>query len=409
MLNKSNKILLNNFSFLSLTQMVTLLIPIIIYPHLLRVLGKETFGLVLYAQAIVSFFIIVVNFGFNISATKEISKFRDDKVFLSQLVSTVVLIKIFIFIICLILYLTLISSIPFLKEHFYLYLATYSICIGEVLFPVWYFQGVEKMKFFSIVNICSKIFVALLIFFLIKSKSDYLLIPVYFGLGGLFSGVFSFWILGFYEKIRFISPTKKMIKSQVKDSFGFFLSRISSVFIQKSGLVIIGYTLGYSLVTYYDLGLKISGLFKIPSTLLNETIYPRVSLTKDTKFVKKIMFYNFFISLFLYFGIVLFIKPLIILIGGKEMIPATNTILILCLTVPISGISYFLGNTILVVRGYQNVFNKSIFFETILFASFVLASFLLNLISLKVFCWIYVCCCLFEMIYRLYFVRFFKL
>lgn len=390
-------------------QAVSLMIPIIMYPYLLKVLGKDIFGLVLYAQAVISFFVITINFGFNISATKEVSEFRHRKDYLSQIVSSILMIKAFLFLLCFLIFLMAVTCISFLKENLFLYLATYSICVGEVLFPVWYFQGIEKMKFLALAHVTSKIVAVGLIFLFVKVPSDYLLIPIFYGFSGLILGFASFWILLVYERITLNTPPFSMLKSLFRDSSGFFLSRIAIVYIQKSSLVIIGYMLGYTQVTYYDVGLKISELCKIPSQLLNQTIYPRVALTKDIRFVKKVIHYNFFASVLLYLGVFYFVDFIIALLGGKELLPASDAILILCLTIPVSGISYFLGNTILVVCGFQRVFNQSIFFEAVLFTFLILGLYLFQIVSLNTFCWVYVGCCLFEMMYRYRFVHFKKL
>lgn len=70
--------LIRNFSYLSLLQVFNLILPLIVYPYLIRVLGKETYGLVVFAQSLVFYLVILVGFGFNISATKEVSIHRND-------------------------------------------------------------------------------------------------------------------------------------------------------------------------------------------------------------------------------------------------------------------------------------------------------------------------------------------
>jgi len=70
-----------------------MLIPLLTYPYLIRVLGKETYGLVVFVQAIVAYMVILVGFGFNISATREISIHRENKEKLNEIVSSVLIVK----------------------------------------------------------------------------------------------------------------------------------------------------------------------------------------------------------------------------------------------------------------------------------------------------------------------------
>src|SRR5690606_6460800 len=99
---RRNKEIVSNFSYLSIVKFVTMFLPILTYPYLLGTLGKDTYGLLIYAQAIIGYFVILINFGFNITTTREISKNRDDIGKLSMIVSTTFLIKVFLFILSII-------------------------------------------------------------------------------------------------------------------------------------------------------------------------------------------------------------------------------------------------------------------------------------------------------------------
>ena len=96
---KINKNLLNNFTNLSVLYILNLLIPFIIYPYLIRVLGAETYGLVIYAQAVVMYFVILISFGFNLSGVKLVSLYRENKEKLGEIISSIFPIKFYLFII----------------------------------------------------------------------------------------------------------------------------------------------------------------------------------------------------------------------------------------------------------------------------------------------------------------------
>ncbi len=70
--------LVENFSYLSALQIFNMLLPLVTYPYLIRVLGSELYGTVIFAQAIIAYFSVMINFGFNISATKEIALCKDN-------------------------------------------------------------------------------------------------------------------------------------------------------------------------------------------------------------------------------------------------------------------------------------------------------------------------------------------
>ena len=60
-----NKTVLANFSYLSLLQVFTILFPLLTYPYLLRVIGLELYGVIVFAQTIINYVSLVINFGFN--------------------------------------------------------------------------------------------------------------------------------------------------------------------------------------------------------------------------------------------------------------------------------------------------------------------------------------------------------
>ena len=91
----------SNFSYLTISKLFTVFVPLITLPHILNVLGKELYGLVIFAQAVVSYLVIFVNFGYNTLAIQEISIHRNDKVQISKIVSTVLTLKGISFLICL--------------------------------------------------------------------------------------------------------------------------------------------------------------------------------------------------------------------------------------------------------------------------------------------------------------------
>ena len=192
---EDKKRLLSNFFSLSILQIFTYILPLLTLPYLVRVLGSEKFGLVVFAQAFIIFFNILVDYGFNLSATREISVNRENKEKLTEIFSSVMSIK---FILIGISF-TILSIIIFSFENFSnnidLYYLTFLWVIGQALFPIWYFQGLEKMKYITIVNITSKLIFTVAIFIFIQNEADYILVPILNGLGFIIGGILSLWIV----------------------------------------------------------------------------------------------------------------------------------------------------------------------------------------------------------------------
>jgi len=91
--NIKNRLLTNFFS-LSILQAVNMFLPLLTFPYLTRILSIEKFGLLMFAQSFILYFLILVDFGFNYSATREISIHRDDRKKISEIFSSVIQVKI---------------------------------------------------------------------------------------------------------------------------------------------------------------------------------------------------------------------------------------------------------------------------------------------------------------------------
>ena len=78
-MNNEKKIIAKNYVALLFIQGANFILPLIILPYLVRTLGSEKYGLVMVAQSVALFLTIIVDFGFNISATREVANLKNDK------------------------------------------------------------------------------------------------------------------------------------------------------------------------------------------------------------------------------------------------------------------------------------------------------------------------------------------
>ena len=138
---EDKKRLLSNFFSLSVLQAFTYILPLLTLPYLVRNLGIDKFGLVMFSQAFIMFFSILVDYGFNLSATREISIHRDNKEKITEIFSTVIMIKVILIIVSFLILSILVFSFEIFLNNYKLYFFTFLMVIGQALFPVWYFQG----------------------------------------------------------------------------------------------------------------------------------------------------------------------------------------------------------------------------------------------------------------------------
>ncbi|WP_026473995.1 oligosaccharide flippase family protein [Alkaliflexus imshenetskii] len=405
---KKNR-LVQNFSYLSLIQLFNLALPLVTYPYLIRVLGSHNYGWVVYVISIASFFSILINFGFNISGTQDVSVNRQDKQKVAEIFAAVLIVKFVLFTVGLLAGLTLVAVIPRFEGHATLLILALFTAISEVLLPVWFFQGIERMKYITLISLSSKLVYTILVFSFINQPHHYVRVPALMLLGTIVAGAVAFYIIFGRLKLSLILPSFNQVVDSFRKSVPFFLSRISAVAIQESSSILIGTFIGMKEVSYFDLARKVVQIVLIPYNILNQTLFPYIARTLDMLLVKKVIRFAFFGGIGAYVGIFFWGDFIIRLLGGEEMSHAKLVINILGLTIALNGTSFFLGNTVLVVKNHSRFFNQSIIFSFLVYAAMVSIIIIADLHSLHLYAYLVVLVGLFDVGYRYYFVKKLKL
>jgi len=286
-LSHDKKRLLGNFFSLSVLQGANYILPLITLPYLVRVLGVEKFGLIAFAQAFIQYFLILTDYGFNLSATREISIHRENKQEVSEIFTSVLIIKFVLMVLSLILLCVIVFSFNKFRGDWQIYFLAFGMVIGQVLFPVWLFQGMERMKYIAFLNILAKTIFTVAVFIFIKHSSDYIYVPLINSAGFLVSGVLALRIAkkSFGIRINTSGITVRGMYTYLKEGFSVFSSLVSSTLLYRSPTVFIGILLNYSMVGFYSVAEKIVSALKGFILIFNQTVYPRLSkLVVESKY-----------------------------------------------------------------------------------------------------------------------------
>jgi len=362
---EEKKRLVSNFFSLAVLQVFSYVLPLLTLPYLVRVLGVEKFGLVMFAQAFIMFFNIFVDFGFNLSAVREISIHRDDKEKLTEIFSSVMIIKFILILISLIILTVIVFSFDKFKNDKILYYLTFLVVIGQAMFPVWYFQGIEKMKYITIINITSKLLFTIAIFIFIHKQNDYILVPVFNGLGFLVGGGLSLWIIFKYFNQKFIFQNVQTLWLYFKESSHFFLSRVAVTIYTSMNTFILGLFTNNTIVGYYSIAEKLYIAYHSFFQPLVQTLYPYIAKYKDIMKFQKIYFFVKGINLLLLIFVYFLAPDLVYLIAGKEIYQSVEAfrqfLIVLVIVIP----SILIGYPFLAALGYKWYANYSVIFGSI--------------------------------------------
>ncbi len=403
-LDPDKKRLLENFLSLSVLQGANYILPLITLPYLVRVLGVEKFGLVMFSQSFVIFFNIFVDFGFNLFAVREISIYRDNKRKLTEIFSSIILIKLILILISLFTLSIIIFTFDRFKNDKILYYSAFLMVIGQALIPIWYFQGLEKMKYITIVNVFSKLLFAIAIFIFVHHQNDYLLVPLLNGLGFIVGGILSLYLLyvKFHQKFEWQNVNKLLY--YFKKSSHFFLSRVANEGSHNYLTFILGIAFDSTIVGYYTMVERLYKAFYLGVQPLIQVIYPYMAKEKNVVFFKKI--YVLITVPFAIISIILIVNANLILniIYGISNDVTYKLFLILFLSSVIGVTNALIGYPLLGALGLTKEVNYSLVFGAIVAVTYVTICFLLKL---NVFYYVF-SVFLYELIstfYRLYYVK----
>lgn len=363
-LAKKHSLILKNAGYLTIIEFFRLLMPFIALPYLISTVGSEKYGMVVFTQTIISYFSYFINFGLDVSAVKDVSTNRNSKNKLSEIVCTVLGIKFCFFLISLLILSLGLSIIPFGRLHAFLFYSAFLTCFSDVLFPVWFFQGIEKMKYLTIIRAASIFLYTGGIFIFIKAPDHYERIALLQSICNLFAGGISAFILIRIIQLKISIPSPTNMKATIKNAFPFFLSRISNFFNGTLGDLICGAFFSMHLVAAYDLMHKIASGASLPMSMLNQAVYPHIANTKNRLFATKFFFVAIGVSFLI--GLCMFtLAPLANEIFANGMLPESIILIkIAGVIMFITGIDVYMGAPILVSFGFSRAFNVSVYLAT---------------------------------------------
>jgi len=267
---------LGNFLSLSIVQFANYLAPIITLPYLFRVLGLEKYGLTELARAVSVYFLILTDYGFSFSATQEISVHRDDPEKVSEVFSAVLLLKFLLLVLSFALLSLLVLVVPKLRADWPVYYLSFGNVVGMWLFPIWLFQGLERMKYIPMLSATAKTLYVIAIFGLIRGPADYLYVPLFQSAGAILTGLAGLTMALRCFPIRLRLPSVAVLRQEFLNGWHLFVSQMATTLYSTSNIVILGLLTDTTFVAYYAAGDKIVRAVRGLQLPLSQAIFPHI-------------------------------------------------------------------------------------------------------------------------------------
>ena len=274
-IKKYSKIIENFFS-ISLLNAISQIISFFLVPYLVAVLGFDTYGAYCFIYNIALYLVMFGTYGFRFSATRLISICRDDRAEVNRIFNAAIAARLLLSTVG-----ALIAGVAVFmlmdKDDFIMYLFALGIVYGDVFIPVWLFQGMEQMRYLTIVNVVSKIVFAVLVFILINEQGDYIYILILNSCGYVAAGILSIFIAFRQYGLSFSLPRWSDIVELLKDGWHIFVSNIGMELYRNSNAFLLGVLVSDTAVGIYT---SIEKLVKVGQSVINAlpmAIFPHAS------------------------------------------------------------------------------------------------------------------------------------
>lgn len=364
--SKDNSIILKNLSFLTILRGFNIGIKFLLVAYLVRVLGEINYGIYTWTDSIIQYFLVFINFGFNVYAAKYIVDNKGSKSGLNRIISSIFIIKLLFFFASCILLLLLTYLAVFQPFRDYLLLLLL-MGIGEVFFPIWYFQGIEKLNTATYITVFARLLLLLGTFLLVTSANDLHLYILLIVASNIIMGLLGYTTLVKQYSFSFIWVGVKTIKRYLKEAYMFFLGGFLSLTFNALSIFLIGlyYTMDY--VTGFDVALKIVLVCIVPFDMLQQAVFPTISRNKNKVVLKKLIIISVFVGVLFTFALNVFSTELLTFFGGPGMEVYVEVLKILSPIPPIVAISFLLGTCTLVAFDYNKEFNQSLIISSLFY------------------------------------------
>ncbi|MBN3581332.1 oligosaccharide flippase family protein [Algoriphagus aestuarii] len=354
---------IQNFLFLAIIQSSNVLISIISMPLLIQNIGVDQFGLVNLALAVIILLNILVGFGYNLSAPREVAIQHKDKTALSHLVSNIFSAKILLASSAALIILVAVFGLNLFKEYQIILVFSILMLFSEATFPIWFFQGMEKMKLISIANIFSKLLFLMGIVLFIHSPEQSKWVNFMMGLSGLGINLILLFYIHTYLGIRVYRPEFSAIWKSLKENILLFFSNLGSHLSINGGLIILSFFSVAETLGMYSLAERIIMVLRMFPPIVFQAIIPTASKlyiedqSKMFHFLKrvykKVLLGGFVISTCTYYLAPWMIKVL----SGSELLDSVHFLRILAF-VPFLSCLNVANVTMMMAAGLKNLLFK---------------------------------------------------
>ena len=324
---------MENYFFMTVLQILNMCFYLLIYPFLIRTLGQEGYGLYAYAASMVFLFVTFVNFGFDLPAAQQVALHSDDKQVLRSVLSCVQTAKIYIEMIAVLCFAVIMLINPIMSNAPCVFWITFLQTLTFILFPQWYYQGLQKMKMVTYIQFGFRLLSLPFIFIFVKSPQDVWVFALITSLASVLGGITAWLMIRYCDGIKIYWASIPAVKRAYLEAVPFCGSNIIGVAKEQGMILMAGSFLGMADVAIYDLANKIMLIPRTIFSKLNDALYPKMVVRGDKETNRRVLLYEVVLGIGAMLCVALFGPLAVYVLGGEQMMSSYGVTVILSFTI----------------------------------------------------------------------------
>ena len=277
--SREHRTLLSNASVLLTGQVLGLLAPLIVVPYLARTLGPEAWSPVLMAQGLGFWLIAILEFAFDLSGTRAVAQSRATPESTSSIVQAVQSAKILLILVAIPIALVVALALPTLRADPALIVATLAFAVFRGLSPLWYFQGVERVRAAVAVETAGKLSPVIAMFALVRGPAHGWRVM---GIYALFSAISLVWLMTLLGRdVAMVAPNLRIGWRTLRENFTLFACRASAGLYVQANTLILG-AIAPASVAFFGGAEKVVRAAMSLLYPMNQAVLPRISFLRHT-------------------------------------------------------------------------------------------------------------------------------
>ncbi len=267
--------IIGNIYWLAITQAGSYVCPLLNVIFLTRALGPSAWGVLATFQALSNWFNLVIEYGFGLSAVREVAQNRNRPRELERILASVLWAKVALITALAALIAFCWPFVPLLRHHPQLTVCAVAVAVGPSLTPAWFYQGLEQMRGASIIDVAGRTAGTILTVLIVRSPAQVwmaLLIP---GAAGFAAAFLNHARL--YRSYSFVLPSPGLVWHALRFGWSMFVFRSSVSLYTIGNALILALFVTPEYVGYYAAAERIARYSTAALSPVSQALFPRMS------------------------------------------------------------------------------------------------------------------------------------